>query len=530
MRRFNVFSVVLLLFSLACGLSTLAEPLSLQLRSRVPYTSDMNIGGFCAYEGFNDADYLFRYQTTEWEPSETALIICDMWNGHHCLDAVHRVEELVPQMNEVVKAAREKGVLIVHSPSDCMGAYRDTPARRRAIESKEKGTAAGLRAPASRWNRRAEGEPRQPIDDSDGGCDKSCRSEPTNPPWWTAQHPGLDIDQEKDIISDNDEIYYVFQERKIRNILFMGVHANMCVQGRPFGIRNLVKSGYNVVLVRDLTDSMYNPKKAPFVSHVRGTELVVGHIERYHCPTIVSSDLIGGKAFRFREDTRKKVVFLVSDDHYHADKTLPMLAEYLMDRYDFYCVVIHGEGRGKYRHFDELDDCNAFVIYQRRSEIPQVLAEKFLNLVKNPNQGCLGMRTASHGFETRTDASPGWRTFSVREMAELFGGNYANHGPDAAGSDVENVLNDKTHALLEGIEPAEWHSVGSQYYTLPLAEDSLLLQNSNENGRVEPLTWIRPSTESRARLAFTCLGHPADFNHPAGLSMIVRLIRWSAGE
>lgn len=47
----------------------------------------------------------------------------------------------------------------------------------------------------------------------------------------------------------------------------------------------------NVVLIRDMTDAMYDPRQPPYVSHARGTELVVEHIERYWCPSIESRDL-----------------------------------------------------------------------------------------------------------------------------------------------------------------------------------------------------------------------------------------------
>jgi len=50
--------------------------------------------------------------------------------------------------------------------------------------------------------------------------------------------------------------------------------------------------GYSVMLVRDLTDSLYNPRKHPYVSHDRGTELVVEHIERYWCPSVLSADVV----------------------------------------------------------------------------------------------------------------------------------------------------------------------------------------------------------------------------------------------
>ena len=77
----------------------------------------------------------------------------------------------------------------------------------------------------------------------------------------------------------------------IRNVVLMGVHTNMCVLGRRFGIRQMVGLGFNVALARDLTDAMYDPRQAPFVSHTRGTELVVEHIETYWCPSLLGADL-----------------------------------------------------------------------------------------------------------------------------------------------------------------------------------------------------------------------------------------------
>jgi len=107
-----------------------------------------------------------------------------------------------------------------------------------------------------------------------------------------------------DAITDSAEAYYLMRQRGIKNLIVMGVHTNMCVLGRPFSIRQMVYQGMNVALMRDLTDTMYNPAMAPFVSHFEGTDLVVGHIERYWCPTLISGDLLDGKAFRFPGDTR----------------------------------------------------------------------------------------------------------------------------------------------------------------------------------------------------------------------------------
>ena len=68
-----------------------------------------------------------------WQPEETAIIVCDMWDAHHCLNATRRGGELAPRMNAVLKAAREQGSLIIHAPSSCVGFYKDHPARTRAL-------------------------------------------------------------------------------------------------------------------------------------------------------------------------------------------------------------------------------------------------------------------------------------------------------------------------------------------------------------------------------------------------------------
>jgi len=210
---------------------------------------------------------------------ETAILICDMWDKHWCQNATKRCDALAKKMELVLKAAREQGVLIIHAPSECMDFYKDAPQRKRIQEVKR------VEPP----NERELTEPPLPVDASDGGCDddqpvKSFKA-------WTRQHPGLTI-ADDDVISDNGaEIYSFLKQRGVKNLVLCGVHTNMCVLGRSFGIRQMTKWGIRCVLIRDLTDSMYNPKKAPHVSHDEGTELIVQHIEKYWCPSIVSSDL-----------------------------------------------------------------------------------------------------------------------------------------------------------------------------------------------------------------------------------------------
>lgn len=130
-----------------------------------------------------------------------------------------------------------------------------------------------------------------PIDDSDEGCDTG-----DDKPYeaWTRQHPAIEISEYDGITDSGREVYNLFHALGIKNMIIMGVHTNMCVLGRSFGIRQMTRWGILCVLVRDLTDTMYNPKMPPYVSHDEGTELVIQHIEKYWCPSILSSELMEG--------------------------------------------------------------------------------------------------------------------------------------------------------------------------------------------------------------------------------------------
>ncbi|WP_154854236.1 isochorismatase family protein [Cyclobacterium xiamenense] len=242
-----------------------------------------------------------RAYQEEWDPTKTAFIVTDMWNEHWCESATQRVGELAPAMNATIAAARERGVTIIHAPSGTMEFYADAP--QRAAAKAVAYHAAPEAFPINDWcYLDPDTESPLPIDDSDGGCDKPCSNgEPCEERTaWTRQTPEIDI-AEGDFISDQgQEIFNIIQSRDIKNIVVMGVHLNMCVLGRPFAIRQMANLDKNVVLMRDMTDTMYNPEMPPYVGHFEGTELVVAHVERYWAPSMLSTDFTGQQAFAFQ--------------------------------------------------------------------------------------------------------------------------------------------------------------------------------------------------------------------------------------
>jgi nicotinamidase-related amidase len=290
----KALQIILLAGALSAISTTMwAEDLKLDLRSQSKAGVDAKV----------------KTERVTWNSKKTALIICDMWDDHWCKSASRRVGEMAPALNYTVKAARMQGIFIIHAPSSVVDFYKDTPQRN--LAQKAPFAKAPIKLSTSpRWGTawcwtdgRREGV--LPIDDSDMGCSckgKKCEIREA----WKRQNKLIDI-AEGDAVTDNgQETYNLLAERGVDNVILCGVHLNMCVLGRPFAIRQMVKVGKNVALMRDMTDTMYNPERPPGVDHFTGTDLVIEHIEKFWCPSFTSTDITGKKAFRFKEDKRKK--------------------------------------------------------------------------------------------------------------------------------------------------------------------------------------------------------------------------------
>lgn len=228
-------------------------------------------------------------EVLEWPVARTAIIICDMWDTHTCGMSAQRVALMAPRMNQVVSAARSHGAMIIHAPSDTMKFYEGTPWRERMKNAPKAESPFPI---INRCPRIPEEERSFPIDDTAGGCDDPVVKPFKGPPYpWTREHPAIDIVGFDGISESGQEVYNFCKHEGIDKIVLMGVHTNICILNRGFGTRQMTRLGFDVVLARDLTDSMYDPRTRPFVSHERGTQLVIEHIETMWCASILGEDL-----------------------------------------------------------------------------------------------------------------------------------------------------------------------------------------------------------------------------------------------
>ncbi len=512
-KHFAFLPAFLLLASLV---ARAAEPLTLAARSRSETA-----------RGSGE----FRVVETNliWDAHKTALVICDMWDRHTCAGATRRVAEMAPRLNEVVLKARAQGVFIIHCPSDTMKFYEGTPGRQLA----QAAPVVTPKVPLARWcSLDQTREPALPIDDSDGGCDTDAPHPKGAPYPWTRQIATIEV-HAGDAITDSAEAYYLMQQRGIENVIVAGVHLNMCVLGRPFTIRQMIKQGKNVALLRDLTDTMYNPQRAPYVPHCVGTDLMIEHVEKYWCPSITSAAFLGGEPFRFREDRRPRVVFMIGEDEYKTAETLPAFAKKELEWRGIRCDFAHvsASDPNDFPGLDALRDADLLFLSVRR----RTPARAQMELIRRhlaAGKPLVGIRTASHSFgaKPKDDQHEGWDSFDD----DVLGGDYQNHygkTKDGTPSTIARIIPGAAgHPVLTGVTTNELPFMTSLYRSRNLAPSVTPLMNAHVPGReeIEPVAWV--NTNQNRRVFYTSLGGPEDFQQTAFRRLLLNGVLWTLNQ
>ncbi len=513
MKR-KLYTVLALLLSIITGSFPVQaeETITLHTRSRSMTTSE-------------PATLQILAGQVQWDTLHTAVVVCDMWDQHHCPDATQRVGEMAPRMNEVLKAARRLGMLIIHCPSDTMIFYKDHPGRKLAQAAPKIET----KVPLKGWcSLNGVKEPALPIDDSDSGCD-SC---PDCPEFkaWTRQHPSLEI-IEGDAITDSAEAFYLMRQHGITSVIVMGVHINRCVLGRPFAIRQMVAQGQNVLLMRDLTDSMYNHRKRPFVSHFRGTELVVEHIEQYWCPSITSTDFVEGEPFHFQADIKKQIVIIIGENEYNTWETLPEFArkelEYRGYQVSYVCATPE-EGDANFTNYTAIAKADLVLVSARRRTPPKAMMDLLRSHVAS-GKPVIGIRTASHAFdaEPKSATFASWPRFDSDVFGGHYGGHYSNQPTSSPHTIIELVKSNASHPILTGVMPEKFRVTSHLYINTNLTDTCVPLLRGHVEGKdnFEPVAWI--NTAQGRRVFYTSLGSREDFALPAFQRLLLNGILWS---
>jgi hypothetical protein len=216
-----------------------------------------------------------RHVTTERvDPRKVAIFAVDCWHYHWCRTWRNRAGSLMPRFNHSFDAARKLGMTLVFSPTNAMRDLNDSRQRRNtlALANEILPPLANLPDPYPR-------NLRYGMCECGLGDDCHYTNNVNN------QHPDLKMRDDEYIALTQQEAYNVLKHRGITHIIYTGFATNMCMWGKPTGMKYMRQFGFRCVAARDLTEAITRYAEESF-NPTRGTLEVLELIERELAPTI----------------------------------------------------------------------------------------------------------------------------------------------------------------------------------------------------------------------------------------------------
>jgi type 1 glutamine amidotransferase len=214
------------------------------------------------------------------------------------------------------------------------------------------------------------------------------------------------------------------------------------------------------------------------------------------------------------EPANKPTIVLISGEfEYKSAETLPLFKRFLETNYDFNCIYLERTQGEDIPGLDALEKADLVLLFARRMTLPENQLGKIKRYVES-GKPLIGLRTASHAFEN-------WKEWDH----DVLGGNYHNHHSNELVATIKTVPEAARHPILKGVEK-EFVAGGSLYRNAPLpASSTVLLTGSVTNFPTEPVAWTH--SYKGARIFYTSLGHPKDFENPSFRRLLINAIFWT---
>jgi hypothetical protein len=92
---------------------------------------------------------------------------------------------------------------------------------------------------------------------------------------------------DSDLMPDTQgEVYAICQQRGLTHLIYLGFHTQVCLLGKPMGLKAMKSAGLHCVLARDMTDAHPGYDPARNFTPDLNTEQVIEHFEKHLAPTI----------------------------------------------------------------------------------------------------------------------------------------------------------------------------------------------------------------------------------------------------
>jgi nicotinamidase-related amidase len=195
--------------------------------------------------------------------AQAALVLVDVWSTHYIDSWLERARSVTrTQIVPALEAARQAGLTVIHAPAPQV-------ARRYGVESPPAPPApewppAAFRSRAgeyARFSRQEEPRLREALSRYETELDISELTRPL---------------PDEPVIATGAQLQALLAERGILHLVYAGFATNWCVLYRDYGILEMSRRGYNLILLRDATTGI---EFHDSVASLAATEMSVREIE-----------------------------------------------------------------------------------------------------------------------------------------------------------------------------------------------------------------------------------------------------------
>lgn len=207
--------------------------------------------------------------------------------------------------------------------------------------------------------------------------------------------------------------------------------------------------------------------------------------------------------------------FISGSEEYRSESSLKKFGERLEEGYHVELSASWVQDHATdLPNLDRIPETDVLVVFARRMKLPEEQME-IIRAHWEAGKPVVGIRTASHAFSRAEN-----KTFDRK----ILGGNYDGHFGGTPVK-VRSTEAGEGHPVLEGVGPFTSEKL---YRAGPLAESAVVLQEgtSEADEATHDVTWV--NTRNDARVFYTSLGVPGDFEDENFLTMLENALFWTA--
>ena len=222
------------------------------------------------------------------DPAETALILVDVWGGHHLKSHYERTGRIMSErILPCIEAARAGGISVVYAPSPQVArAYPQWVryAGESEIDPAEDAPHDGWPPPDYRRHDGKYSTLRRPDNERMNGYAGPL------PDWWHIRDIASSIAPEPDdfVVATGDQLHRLLRHNRLVHLIYAGFATNICVVYRDYGLQAMRNRGYFPMLLRDCTTAVETGATIPEFAI---TNTVIADLERWF-PTADSAEFL----------------------------------------------------------------------------------------------------------------------------------------------------------------------------------------------------------------------------------------------